>query len=58
MSLRGCTVVYGYSSDVLGFVVEKVTGKTLEQYMYMHSSNFLDLHHSPSILGRNISSNH
>ncbi|KAF8873806.1 beta-lactamase/transpeptidase-like protein [Gymnopilus junonius] len=29
----GTDFVYGYSSDVLGFVVEKVTGQTLEQYL-------------------------
>jgi len=27
-------VVYGWSSDVLGFLVEKVSGQTLEQFWY------------------------
>ena len=26
-------VAYGYSSDVLGFIVEKISGKTLDEYM-------------------------
>ena len=26
-------VAYGYSSDVLGFIVEKVMGRTLEQHL-------------------------
>jgi CubicO group peptidase (beta-lactamase class C family) len=30
---RATQVAYGYSSDVLGFIVEKVSGKTLEQYL-------------------------
>ncbi|KDR77346.1 hypothetical protein GALMADRAFT_225461 [Galerina marginata CBS 339.88] len=29
----GTDFAYGYSSDILGFIVEKVTGKTLEQYV-------------------------
>lgn len=26
-------VVYGYSSDILGFIVEKISGQTLEKYL-------------------------
>ena len=25
-------VAYGYSSDTLGFIIEKITGQTLEEY--------------------------
>ena len=25
-------VAYGYSSDTLGFIIEKITGETLEEY--------------------------
>ncbi|KIM38847.1 hypothetical protein M413DRAFT_19920 [Hebeloma cylindrosporum] len=32
----GTDFAYGYSSDVLGFIVEKVSGKTLEQYFQDH----------------------
>ncbi|KAF5314308.1 hypothetical protein D9619_011754 [Psilocybe cf. subviscida] len=32
----GTDFVYGYSSDVLGFVVEKITGQTLDAYMQAH----------------------
>lgn len=28
------TVAYGWSSDILGFVIEKVSGVTLEQFLY------------------------
>lgn len=30
-------VVYGWSSDVIGFIVEKVSGQTLEQFWYASS---------------------
>ncbi|KAJ3525362.1 hypothetical protein NMY22_g10612 [Coprinellus aureogranulatus] len=32
----GTDWAYGWSSDILGFVVEKVTGTTLEEYMQAH----------------------
>ncbi|KAJ3541788.1 hypothetical protein NMY22_g3753 [Coprinellus aureogranulatus] len=32
----GTDWAYGWSSDILGFVIEKVTGTTLEEYMQAH----------------------
>ncbi|KAF9483313.1 beta-lactamase/transpeptidase-like protein [Pholiota conissans] len=29
----GTNFMYGYGSDIIGFIVEKVTGKTLEEYL-------------------------
>ena len=29
------TVVYGWSADVAGFLVEKISGQTLEQFWYV-----------------------
>jgi len=32
-----CAVAYGWSSDIIGFIVEKVSGQTLEQFWYVSS---------------------
>jgi hypothetical protein len=32
------TVVYGWSSDALGFLVEKVSGQTLDNFWYALAS--------------------
>ena len=51
------SVVYGWSSDVLGFLVEKVSGQTLEQFWYANLTNPLEdgcwtLSSSPSLISK------
>ena len=36
------SVVYGWSSDILGFLVEKFSGQTLEQFWYANPTNSLE----------------
>ncbi|KJA17769.1 hypothetical protein HYPSUDRAFT_191742 [Hypholoma sublateritium FD-334 SS-4] len=42
----GTNFAYGYSSDVLGFIVEKISGKTLEEYMKENIFKPLDINAS------------
>ena len=57
---KSAKVVYGWSSDILGFVIEKVSGQSLESFLYVRSSTnpiFRSKSNCLYSLARRISSN-